>query len=296
MIQPISGVSAVNALRVPCSLICDFRPSIRGILRKTICPPAHACCSRQPLRRGPRSLDRPIYESNTMNSFLRRFPTLAVAMALMAVAVSPQVAQCGMVFNNLMLSTDSSDLVRSDLWQAAGFKVENGDDWVLQSATIRMGNATTPSGGFSLRIYAENEFGFGPTNPVLATLVGSANPSTAGEYTYTVPGAGLSVQSGSTYWLVASVTSGDGIYLWNTVGNGYAVGVWSWPEFPKVWSLQDGIDGPWYSEVNYPFLLSLSASNGSSPVPEIDPAGMGSVVALVTGALGLLERRRLKAA
>jgi len=32
-----------------------------------------------------------------------------------------------------------------------------------------------------------------------------------------------------------------------------------------------------------------------SAVPEIDPAGMGSVAALVTGALGLIERRRLKA-
>jgi hypothetical protein len=36
--------------------------------------------------------------------------------------------------------------------------------------------------------------------------------------------------------------------------------------------------------------LSISA------VPEIDPAGMGSVIALVTGALGLVERRRLKIA
>ena len=35
---------------------------------------------------------------------------------------------------------------------------------------------------------------------------------------------------------------------------------------------------------------------GSAAVPEIDPAGMGSVLALVTGALGLLERRRLKVA
>ena len=34
----------------------------------------------------------------------------------------------------------------------------------------------------------------------------------------------------------------------------------------------------------------------SSAVPEIDPAGIGSVLALVTGALGLLERRRLKMA
>jgi hypothetical protein len=30
-------------------------------------------------------------------------------------------------------------------------------------------------------------------------------------------------------------------------------------------------------------------------VPEIDPAGMTSVLALVTGALALIERRRLKA-
>jgi hypothetical protein len=32
----------------------------------------------------------------------------------------------------------------------------------------------------------------------------------------------------------------------------------------------------------------------TASVPEIDPAGMGSVLALVSGALGLLERRRLK--
>jgi hypothetical protein len=35
---------------------------------------------------------------------------------------------------------------------------------------------------------------------------------------------------------------------------------------------------------------------GGAAVPEIDPAGMGSVLALVLGSLGLLERRRLKVA
>ena len=35
-----------------------------------------------------------------------------------------------------------------------------------------------------------------------------------------------------------------------------------------------------------------SPVSGPSGVPEIDPAGLGSVLALVTGALGLLERRR----
>ena len=47
---------------------------------------------------------------------------------------------------------------------------------------------------------------------------------------------------------------------------------------------------------NATFARNAIAYTGSSPVPEIDPAGMGSVLALVTGALGLLERRRLKTA
>jgi len=44
--------------------------------------------------------------------------------------------------------------------------------------------------------------------------------------------------------------------------------------------------------------VSLSGSSlvlnlqGSAPVPEIDPAGLGSILALVTGTFGLLERRR----
>jgi len=38
--------------------------------------------------------------------------------------------------------------------------------------------------------------------------------------------------------------------------------------------------------------ISSELMVSGTPVPEIDPAGMGSVLALVTGALGLLERRR----
>jgi len=41
---------------------------------------------------------------------------------------------------------------------------------------------------------------------------------------------------------------------------------------------------------------SLLLQIGDSAVPEIDPNSIGSVLALVLGSLGLLERRRLKAA
>jgi hypothetical protein len=41
--------------------------------------------------------------------------------------------------------------------------------------------------------------------------------------------------------------------------------------------------------------ISEAAAVSVNSVPEIDPAGFGSVAALLTGALGLIERRRMKA-
>ena len=41
---------------------------------------------------------------------------------------------------------------------------------------------------------------------------------------------------------------------------------------------------------------AITISAGSSPVPEIDPAGMASVLTLLAGALGLVERRRSRPA
>lgn len=40
--------------------------------------------------------------------------------------------------------------------------------------------------------------------------------------------------------------------------------------------------------------VTIASESGPTPVPEIDPAGMGSVLALLGGGLGLLERRRRK--
>jgi formylglycine-generating enzyme required for sulfatase activity len=42
-------------------------------------------------------------------------------------------------------------------------------------------------------------------------------------------------------------------------------------------------------------LASSILAGGPGPVPEIDPAGMGSILALLGGGLGLLERRRKRA-
>jgi hypothetical protein len=52
-----------------------------------------------------------------------------------------------------------------------------------------------------------------------------------------------------------------------------------------------------YSNGSYLYdTTSISAIlTTTSSIPEVDPAGIGSVLALITGSLGLLERRRVKA-
>jgi formylglycine-generating enzyme required for sulfatase activity len=86
--------------------------------------------------------------------------------------------------------------------------------------------------------------------------------------------------------------------------------VWEWNDLTGAAGSTRGIRGGSFSNT----ALSSSSSNAPNPsaedfsigfrlarpvsgpaaVPEIDPAGMGSVLAIVTGTLGLLERRRLK--
>jgi len=69
-------------------------------------------------------------------------------------------------------------------------------------------------------------------------------------------------------------------------GDGFAFALSSSYSEPRDPSEEDGANG---------FRLASPASSPSS-VPEIDPNSLGSVLALVLGSLGLLERRRLKAA
>jgi len=77
----------------------------------------------------------------------------------------------------------------------------------------------------------------------------------------------------------STYVSGSLIFTTMTFSN-KTLSSFGWVGVNNVWTLNNG--------------ETVSLVAASSPVPEIDPAGMGSVLALVTGALGLTERRRLK--
>ncbi len=70
-------------------------------------------------------------------------------------------------------------------------------------------------------------------------------------------------------------------------------GYWSFNASSLSSSSRNSFNGPQGEQNSLGFRLASPVSSPSG-VPEIDPAGMGSVLAIVTGALGLLERRRAR--
>jgi formylglycine-generating enzyme required for sulfatase activity len=87
------------------------------------------------------------------------------------------------------------------------------------------------------------------------------------------------------------------VYEWNDLtgaaGSFRGLRGGAWDNFPAELSSSVRYEEtePSYDLSNIGFRLA-SSLGGPSGVPEIDPAGMGSVLALVTGALALRERRR----
>ncbi len=195
--------------------------------------------------------------------------------------------------------------------------------YTLNNATS--GNAPARNAGAQFYVPTENQWYKAAYYKGGSTNAGYWDYATQSDTTPTV------VTSGSTGIGSAGNTGNSANYnngaVWNgqtgnvtTVGtNGGSSAYGTFDMSGNVWELNDltgatgssrGLrNGGWGStasdsSANYSGSVPASGeyenvgfrlASSSSGVPEIDPAGMGSVLALVTGALGLLERRRLKA-
>jgi formylglycine-generating enzyme required for sulfatase activity len=156
--------------------------------------------------------------------------------------------------------------------------------------------------------YATQVTGTAPT-AVSATTVGTGtsggvSPVTSGNFANYNSGADWNSQDGNV--TTVGTNGGPSAYgAFDMSGN-----VWEWNDLTGAAGSSRGQrGGNWNSDAFYlsssfrfesappgefagiGFRLA-SPLSGPSGVPEIDPAGVGSVLALVTGALGLLERRR----
>lgn len=167
--------------------------------------------------------------------------------------------------------------------------------WLLQSVTFPITRLASGS-QFKVQVFSNTisvsspPFGSTPGTPI-GTLDGPDDPST-GLQTYTAGAAGIKLDGNTDYWFVWESLGGPYSLEYNP--NAPMTGAWSIPtsgnsfgtRIYSTWSLLDRSYGS--------TLMAISATPLSA-VPEIDPAGLGSVLTLLCGALGLLERRRLAA-
>ena len=211
----------------------------------------------------------------------------SLGFAALAFLVVP--ARAEVVLSNQTSVNVNPYFVHADEWSAVSF-VTNNQAWTLTSATLTFGTTHSNLGNLFVNVYSNATDRPGSS---LGTLSGSDNPASAGQYTYT--SNGINLDPSTIYWLVAGVSSGNGDYRWLYAFDVAAsTGVWSIPSTNTYSTYQYG---NWNSGDEYPYLFSIEATaTAPSSVPEIDPNSLGSVLALVMGALGLLERRRLTAA
>ncbi len=87
-----------------------------------------------------------------------------------------------------------------------------GRNYLLNSITLQMGDATSTLGGFGVSLRTIDTSGGAATALTLVqALTGSSNPATAGAYTYTGSAA---LSAGSQFAVVAQVGAGGGAYPW----------------------------------------------------------------------------------
>ncbi len=95
----------------------------------------------------------------------------------------------------------------------AGRLITMGEPHDLCSIRLEMKDAPNPTGGFSLALHQDN--GSGEPGERVAQFSGSDNPAKAGFHTYELEEVVI-LEPETSYWLVASVSSEDGVYCYQT--------------------------------------------------------------------------------
>ena len=167
-------------------------------------------------------------------------------------------------------------------WAATHFITDDSAAaFLLDDVTVSMDAATDEGGGFFVAIFSDA--GDSP-GVLIHTLSGTENPAAAANYTYTASGGSLAPST--SYWVVAGVTEGGGVYNWNVADFAFSTtGSWDIPAAAThITSFGSGGDNWNAVQDGYPRLLSVSAT----PIPE----PTASVLAIVTATFASRRRRR----
>ena len=236
-------------------------------------------------------------------SIARRCHASAVMVAI-ALTVGHDAASAGLLvsldFNDITSASVSTTQYQTGNWLVynATFGGWDRSGFNAAHAVQLSGSTQGGPGDYALSIFGDNvatqKTGFA-ANDVGTTYYVSY---LVGPTVYTLPGQ--ATQAGDTF-RVNLLRSDNSILATNDVAPGAWAGVQTFSQ--QYFSYVGDGTGPVRMQLLSGNTLTrfvgaidnVGIWNSVPGVPEIDPAGMGSVLALVSGALGLVERRRLKA-
>jgi formylglycine-generating enzyme required for sulfatase activity len=187
----------------------------------------------------------------------------------------------------------------------AAFRLPTNDEWYKAAYfSPNYGGPSVP-GYYEYATQSDS-----PPGNTIGSTANQANWYTGSRFSVTQSGSYIANQnyltdvgafSGSESFYGTFDQSGN-VYQWNDLdglassGSSRGLRGGNWDDgYPFYLSSSFSDSGDPSSE-DYYSGFRLASPLGASSVPEIDPNSLGSVLALVLGSLGLLERRRLKAA
>ncbi len=218
-----------------------------------------------------------------------------LAAALVWVSVGAN-ASAGIVFGNLgptgngSLGTTNTDIGSQDPadvnWLAQGFNTGSSSELYLNSVEVGLyGNGTN---AIPLTVSIFSSVSNAPGSLLYTSA--STNVGNVGKYSFSF--SGVQLQPNTGYFVVPH----GGSWYWNSPPSapvGQNSSGYTYTATYESLATTTSPSGPWTSPAgSNRYSLSVSSS---SAVPEIDPSGVASALAVVAGALSLLERRRVKA-
>ena len=171
-----------------------------------------------------------------------------IIIIFVAVLLAPQLvpAQGTIYLSNLGQPSSGSAAVGSDSWLAVYFRTGYSPliyGYLLNSIQLETTDAFGNPSGFTVAIYPVYGFPDAPASlgSSLGTLNGSADPSTAGVYSYT-PTSSLTLLPNAGYFavLTAGTAVADGAYELDESAS-YATSSGNWTGGPALYSNDDGL-------------------------------------------------------
>ena len=173
--------------------------------------------------------------------------------------------------------------INENTWRGDNFTA--GEDWQLSSIDLLLGDRISDGGNFFVQLWSD---GIGAPGVPLLTLSGDANPNAAGIYTYT---GSYALTLGTSYYVIAGVTTGNGAYDWTLSGAGPALDAASRPgwEIPSDGNaVLTATSGNWDEGGSFPFRFAVYGDVAAAPVP-----GTALILAPALALLGWTRRRRI---